>query len=255
MKWCEQHPLFVWLLRCASVASVAGCGGGGDDSVTFRDDVSPAFQNRCTICHETGNVMGVNIENPFDSVDGLVFSRNTRNAEDPSVALERNVLPGEPESSYLLNKLEGRLPEDGSAGAPMPLQVEPLTQQEIATVEQWVLDGAVDGAFYREEVQPIFGYRERGQRAKCVFCHYPGTPNPPDLTDPFGPEGLFQRALFRPDYDRVAPGDPDNSFLILKIRATEVQDGLGAPMPYSYDPLSPSEIDVVRRWIAEGALN
>ncbi|MDH3589950.1 MAG: Ig-like domain-containing protein, partial [Gammaproteobacteria bacterium] len=50
---------------------------------------------------------------------------------------------------------------------------------------------------------------------------------------------------------RVAPGDPDNSYLIQKLEGTA---GTGSRMPLGTPPLPQSTIDVIRAWIAAGAL-
>jgi len=50
---------------------------------------------------------------------------------------------------------------------------------------------------------------------------------------------------------RVAPGVPDESFLLIKLvgpRGTQ-----GSRMPLGTDPLTDEEIDLVRRWILQGA--
>src|SRR5262249_47113898 len=51
---------------------------------------------------------------------------------------------------------------------------------------------------------------------------------------------------------RVAPGDPDNSFLMLKIEG-HLGPNEGVPMPLVGGPLPASDIDTIRRWIAAGA--
>ncbi|WP_437776980.1 hypothetical protein [Sorangium sp. So ce1097] len=59
---------------------------------------------------------------------------------------------------------------------------------------------------------------------------------------------------------RVAPGDPEHSFLMHKIDGTldceilECVDACGLPMPPTLRPLSAAERDTVRRWIAHGAV-
>ena len=51
---------------------------------------------------------------------------------------------------------------------------------------------------------------------------------------------------------RVAPGDPDRSFLLRKLEGTLGPDE-GQPMPRVGSQLPPALIDLVRRWIAAGA--
>jgi hypothetical protein len=51
---------------------------------------------------------------------------------------------------------------------------------------------------------------------------------------------------------RVAPGDPDGSFLLRKLTGTLTPDE-GAPMPRVGAAMPPADIDLIRRWIAAGA--
>lgn len=57
----------------------------------------------------------------------------------------------------------------------------------------------------------------------------------------------------RPGLDRVEPGDPDASYLVRKIEGGP--DIMGMRMPAGRAALSQDEIDLVREWIADGAVN
>jgi len=48
--------------------------------------------------------------------------------------------PGDPDNSYLIQKLEGT----AAVGARMPLNGNPLSQATIDTIRQWIIDGAID---------------------------------------------------------------------------------------------------------------
>jgi hypothetical protein len=54
-----------------------------------------------------------------------------------------------------------------------------------------------------------------------------------------------------PALQRVAPGDPNNSYLIKKLEGTA---SVGGRMPLGGTPLSQADIDVIRQWITDGAL-
>jgi len=51
---------------------------------------------------------------------------------------------------------------------------------------------------------------------------------------------------------RVVPGDPDSSFLFRKL--TEPGTGEGAPMPSSETRLTAPYVELVARWISQGAV-
>jgi hypothetical protein len=53
-----------------------------------------------------------------------------------------------------------------------------------------------------------------------------------------------------PTLMRVAPGDPNGSYLLQKIASTTPQDGVRMPPD---QPLPPHKIEAIRLWIASGA--
>jgi hypothetical protein len=55
-----------------------------------------------------------------------------------------------------------------------------------------------------------------------------------------------------PSILRVAPGDPDNSYLIQKLEGTA---SVGVQMPEGGPPLPQDRIDVIRQWISDGAID
>lgn len=63
-----------------------------------------------------------------------------------------------------------------------------------------------------------------------------------------------QPAEEAPGLMRVAAGDPDRSYLVMKLEGTHIANGgAGAQMPFGAPPLSAAEIATVRAWIAQGA--
>jgi hypothetical protein len=60
-------------------------------------------------------------------------------------------------------------------------------------------------------------------------------------------------AQYRPDLQLIVPGDPEASFLVMKMKATSSSTALGAPMPYGFEPLSETQVETLRTWIADGA--
>lgn len=57
----------------------------------------------------------------------------------------------------------------------------------------------------------------------------------------------------RPELNRVTPGDPDNSYLVKKLRGDG--DIVGQRMPFGGPFLTDAEINRVVRWIQDGALD
>jgi hypothetical protein len=101
-----------------------------------------------------------------------------------------------------------------------------------------------------EEVQAVF--EEYG----CIGCH-PGVNASLDLS----PENSYEQlvgvqALEDPTLYRVVAGDPERSFLYLKLGgAAPVADipAIGTRMPPRAPPIDPEDLDLVRRWILQGA--
>ena len=92
---------------------------------------------------------------------------------------------------------------------------------------------------------------------QCIGCHtgaggfLPGVMN---LTEGNSYASLVGvRSIEQPALQRVAPGDPENSYVIHKL---EGRGGIvGARMPFNGTPLTDGQILVIRRWIELGAPN
>lgn len=101
-----------------------------------------------------------------------------------------------------------------------------------------------------EQVQALFD-------TKCAGCH-PNVMASLDLTGERSYEQLVGvPATEAPTLYRVIAGDPGNSFLFMKIAGREGlgnDPGVGGRMPQGQGPLSATEVDLVRRWIEQGAL-
>jgi hypothetical protein len=57
-----------------------------------------------------------------------------------------------------------------------------------------------------------------------------------------------------PEVLRVAPGKPDESYLVMKLEGTHIAGGgSGSHMPFGGAPLPPETIAKFRTWIEKGA--
>jgi hypothetical protein len=108
---------------------------------------------------------------------------------------------------------------------------------------------AGDAPSFKKDVQPILN-------AQCVFCHVTGAEN--------GGLNLGGRkayaALTSPSTEsalaRVAPGNPDKSYLVHKLRGTQLTvggSGLRMPMTDPPTPIDAGQLDLIVKWIAAGA--
>ena len=87
---------------------------------------------------------------------------------------------------------------------------------------------------FREQIAPIFAEH-------CVRCH-----------SPENSKGDVSLATFEDlkSNDFVTAGDPDGSYLIDLVTP---QDGQPPAMPKEAKLLTDAEVDLLRRWIGEGA--
>jgi mono/diheme cytochrome c family protein len=88
----------------------------------------------------------------------------------------------------------------------------------------------------------------------CSNCHFPGGPGPMPLTSA---EVSYANLVNVPSVEsallRIAPGDPDQSYLFHKITAAPGIVGDRMPPPPEA-ALTRGEIESIRKWIAQGAL-
>lgn len=129
----------LWVLWCAALAAaVAGCKDeipGGDlgspsdvvfplSNVSYSRHVQVLFNQTCAIagCHNDGQTERVRLT----SHGNVYFAQ-------PQIVVEN-----EPEASLLVLRIEGRL------GTRMPLNRNPLNQNQINGIRAWIAEGAQD---------------------------------------------------------------------------------------------------------------
>jgi len=91
---------------------------------------------------------------------------------------------------------------------------------------------------FNAEVKPIFN-------KKCITCHG-GVRRKADFSLLFRSEALGKTESGKP---AIVPGHPEKSEMIRRISLKDPEDR----MPYKHEPLTPEEIDILKRWIKEGA--
>jgi hypothetical protein len=91
---------------------------------------------------------------------------------------------------------------------------------------------------------------------KCSGCH-PGVVPSLDLRAAQSYASMVGvRSIEAPALERVVAGDPERSFLFLKVAGVPGNHGnptVGSRMPFGQGPLAPAQIDLLRRWIEQGA--
>ena len=144
-------------LSLISSLLLAACGGGGGDGggggggnpppppppppppsiePTLASIQANVFTPICTNCHA-----GAAAPNGLRLEAGMSHAMlvNVPSVEVPAIP---RVAPGNPDNSYLVQKIEGT----AAVGGRMPLGGQPLSADTIAAIRQWITDGAVASA-------------------------------------------------------------------------------------------------------------
>lgn len=118
-----------------------GLDGFGNPIDPTRPPIAPTlasiqanvFTPICTQCH-TGSAAPHGL-----ALDAGVAWGNLVNAQSVEQNQLKRVRPGEPDSSYIVWKIEGRA---AIVGGRMPLGLQPLSSEVIAAIRTWIQNGA-----------------------------------------------------------------------------------------------------------------
>lgn len=136
-------------LAAAISAAAAGCDEPLSDLGGPTPDLTPSFSSiqrdifengdssgrvACVQCHNPGGARF----NGLDLTNAVAYGNLVGVASRGKPGAVR-VVPGDPENSYMIHKLEGRA---GIAGVRMPLAGPPLTDGQIQIIEAWIAFGA-----------------------------------------------------------------------------------------------------------------
>lgn len=148
----RRHTAWLFFGGPLSVSLLAACGGSGEglDSggrpigsggstgplvPTFQSIQDNVFTPICSVCHAGGAApQGLRL----DAANSYAMLVGVPSTEASSIL---RIRPGDPNNSYLIQKIEGR----ASVGERMPLGGPPLPASTIAIIRQWVTDGALRG--------------------------------------------------------------------------------------------------------------
>src|SRR4029434_1638205 len=103
--------------------------------------------------------------------------------------------------------------------------------------------------------QEILNTADSSGRPACTNCHNGNPFVPGNFTGANAYAALVgARSVEKPSLLRVAPGEPDSSYMVHKLEGGP--DIVGERMPRGGGPfLTGGRMLVIRRWIAEGAQN
>jgi formylglycine-generating enzyme required for sulfatase activity len=203
--------------------------------VEFVRDVKPILEHNCISCHREDNAKGkIRLDQKAVAFKG-----------------DEVIVPGKPEDSSLY--WTTTLPEDDDLIMP-PIKHEdedyPLLESERKILEDWIKEGAKwpekeklkprkrlpKKISFAEHVQPIL-------EVNCVACHYEKKVKGKLRLDTF--EHAFASDTV------IVPGEPIESDL-WALCTLPPDDDMLMP-PEGTDPLSATDLFMLRRWIEEGA--
>ena len=112
-------------------------GGSGGISADFQSIQDNVFTPICTQCHIGASApQGLQL----DSAHSYQLLVGVPSNEVPSL---QRVKPGDPDNSYMLQKLQGA---PGIVGGQMPLGQQPLPQSTLTAIRQWIANGAMQSS-------------------------------------------------------------------------------------------------------------
>lgn len=134
----RRPALVVTILALAALATLAvggapataGTAASGDDAVSFEEEIWPILEASCTECHDNRSAFS-NLR--LDNAEGIMAGGD----------LGKVVVPGEPDNSPLV--LRVALPEDDLDF--MPIEGDPLTEEQIELMRKWIEQGADFGGW------------------------------------------------------------------------------------------------------------
>jgi hypothetical protein len=124
------------LVACGSGDGFPGAGQSGPLRPTYGSIQANVFAPICEQCHSGAGApygLRLNAANSFALLVGV------RSGQEPAYL---RVSPGNPDNSYLIQKLEGT----AGTGERMPAGLPRLPQADIDVIRQWIVNGALPDA-------------------------------------------------------------------------------------------------------------
>ena len=231
-----------------------GDGGAlsGNPNATLRWVQDNVFGGVCTQCHTGAGAPFVNWSTDLDTCSNV-----GRTSGEKGELLE--IDSGNPDGSYVIWKLNGAGPNgEAIEGGQMPLSNPALTADTIQNISDWIADGTLGCDAASKASEPAFtpgSWKEVWNESLrvCTLCHSL-TPSSPrcssDLECP--PQGLVlteENYFGVVDGNTIAPFNPELSNLWKRVTENDPD----RRMPLGYEPLKPSQLEIIRNWIENGA--
>ncbi|MCZ6774758.1 MAG: protein kinase, partial [Proteobacteria bacterium] len=235
LKWVKRRPqvaafmlaIIVAILTARPIMLTIGERRARAKAVRVAPLAREILQRNCYACHGGDPE---DVRKQLDVLDHDLLLDSDR----------RIVVPYKPEESRLVQRIaDGSMPPEE-----METMLPRLTQKELDILNEWILGGAPE--FPAEdpenptspvvEFSTIAAKAEKVFQDRCYTCH--------KHDDAKGGIKILNHRLLLHVRKVVVPGNLDESELFQLI--------IGKP-PHPSKPLSAVEIDIIRRWIVNGA--
>lgn len=199
-------------------------GGGGTDTtgsgtdtstvICFEAEVLPIFQSSCAQagCHDPGTHEEGYVLNSYNNI------------------IKKGIDPGNPDGSKIFEEIvDGDMP---------PAGYTKLTKEQVATIKQWILEGANNTTNCSGCDTAVFTYSaavEGIMQNNCVACHS---------------AALSNGGVDLSNYTGVKNAGVSGTLIGTITHASGY-----SPMPQGGNKLSDCEITQIQKWIDEGTLN
>jgi WD40 repeat protein/mono/diheme cytochrome c family protein len=167
---------------------------------TYWQDVRPILRKHCVVCHSERKLSEVDVS------AGLALDKPENIRKGGKVTV---LVPGKPDESLVVTLLTSK-----DKKRAMPLDADPLSAEEIATIRKWVAAGAPEGVRPKDDTETgtAVGSVRPTRKLDVVFptkALLPKTanlPGPLELTLPVGPLPPVAAVAFSPDGKLLATG-------------------------------------------------
>src|SRR3954466_9570503 len=116
------------------------CGESLGADPTYWQDVRPILRKHCVVCHSERKLPELDVS------AGLALDKPENIRKGGKAGKVTVLVPGKPDESLVVTLLTSK-----DKKRAMPLDADPLSAEEIATVRKWVAGGAVEGTKPKEE--------------------------------------------------------------------------------------------------------
>lgn len=140
-------------------------------------EVYPIIQKKCAGCHGANGYQGIpNLQMGTPAQ----FVSSTVNKPSSFLSHKTLIIPGNPDNSYLIQKISNTSPDSGTKMPPPP--ANSLTQSEISTIKKWILSSAPGPTLeiplgYTNTCKNCTGEDSLMGNSKCHPCNGPNPPS------------------------------------------------------------------------------